>query len=390
MQRMQKENEQKIRGTAFKHRTNLVKATCWTLISVGAVSLIISFISDSQTLAFIGLSSLFWGALLLYIQPEEYTKQVLLDSVTLPSLETLGQIINELDYKGKAIYLPPKYLKNPEKNKAYLPKKQNEQLPEPEVFLKQQNTLFIKNPEGILLTPPGAELAKLFEKRLGKSFFQVDLQYFKQNLPKLFIDDLEIAENLEIKIESSKHFNEKMGTKYGTIQIKISNSTFRDLNKGNIKITQLYNTIGSPICSAIACALTKVTGRPLIIETIQSSKNGKIVEFTYKIEELDYQEKAEAPLEEIIEFLVSPNLLWRLPGLFLAILGLLTLIWIGHLMLYELLVWSKPLDLILFNSRLGEPIDLGIGMKVINYFVIGLALLCSGIFTYLLKRRGKA
>lgn len=386
---MQKANEQKNRKTATNYRTNLVKATCWILISIGASILIFSLILDSQTLAFIGLSSLFWGALLFYIQPEEYTKQVLLDSITPPSLETLGQMIEELDYKGKAIYLPPQYLKDPGKNKAYLPKRQNEQLPEPELFLNQQNTLFIKNPKGLLLTPPGAELTRLFEKRLGKSFLQMDLKAFKQNLSRLFVDDLEIAENLDIQIESSKHFNGKMGKKYGTFNIKISNLTFRDLVKGNIKLTKLYDTIGSPICSAIACALTKITGRPLIIATIQSSKNGKIIEYTYKIEELDYKEKAEAPLAEIIEFLTSPYHLWRLSGIFLAILGLLTLIWIGHLTLYELLVWSKPLDLILFTSRLGEPIDLGIGMKVINYFVIGSALLISGIITYLLKKRGE-
>jgi len=387
MQRLQKGNGHKNGETGTKPRIHLVKATCWTLISVGAVSLMISIISDSQTPAFIGLGLLFWGALLLYIQPEEYTKKVLLDAATLPSLETLSQIIDELGYKGKAIYLPPKYLKDPEANKAYLPKRRKEQLPEPEVILNQENHLFIKNPKGILLTPPGSELTKLFEKRLGISFTQTDLQYIKRNLPKLFMDHLEIAENLEIQIKSSKSSTGKTGTNYGTIHVKITNSIFRDTYKENTKLSQVYNTIGSPICSAIACALTKVTGKPLIIEVIQSSEDGKIIEVTYKVEKLEYNEQAEAPLAEVIELLVGPALLSKLPSLILIALGSLTLIWIGHFIWYEMAVWNKSLDLVLFTSRAGEPIDLGRGMKVIYYFAIGLALLFSGILTYLKRSR---
>jgi len=271
MQVPQKGNKEKKPETRTKQKTSLTKATTWSFLGVGSAALFISIVYVSSILAFIGLGLVFWGALLLYIQPEEYTKKVLLDAAVLPSLGTLNQIIHELDYKGKAIYLPPKYLKDPEASKVYIPKQKEGKLPTPEHILKQESPLFLKNPQGILLTPPGSQLTKLFEKTLDTSFAKTDLQYVTQNMPKLFIEDLEIAENLEIE------------TKHDLIHVKITNSILNDICNENRKLSQVYGTIGCPLCSAIACALTKATGKPITIEMIQTSEDDKIIEATYRI-----------------------------------------------------------------------------------------------------------
>ena len=330
MQRLQNGYRDKGGKTKTKQRISLAKAACWTLLSIGAVSLIVSIIFVSQILALIGICLIFWGAILLYIQPEEYTKKALLDAVMPLSFETLNQIINELGYKGKAIYLPPKYFEDPETNKAYLPKRPDEKPPEPNLILKQENQFFLNNPEGILFTPPGAQLTKLFEKRLGISFTQANLQYVKQNLPKLLIEDLEIAENLEIDIKPSKFSTEKTGTNYSIIHVRITNSIFKQMIKGNPKLSQVYNAVGYPLSSAIACALAKVTGKPLIIDDIQSYEDGNIIDVNYKIEKLEYTEIPEASLPDILT-LVRPTHLLRLIGLSLIVSGALALIWIGML-----------------------------------------------------------
>jgi len=386
VQRLQNGYRDKGGKTKTKHRIRLVKAACWTLLSIGALSLTVSIIFVSQILALIGICLIFWGAILLYIQPEEYTKKALLDAVMPLSFETLNQIINELGYRGKAIYLPPKYFEDQETNKAYLPKRLDEKPPEPNLILTQENQFFLNYPEGILFTPPGAQLTKLFEKRLGISFTQANLQYFKQNLPKLFIEDLEIAENLEIDIKPAKFSSEKTGTNYGIIHVRITNSIFKKMVKENPKLSQIYNTIGSPLSSAIACALAKVTGKPLIIDDIQSYKDGNIIEVTYKIEKLEYTEIPEAPLTDILT-LVHPTNLLRLIGLSLIVSGALALIWIGMLTWYDVSVWHKDLGFDLFTYRTAESIGLGIGMKFIHYYMIGSALLLVGILTYL--RKGK-
>jgi len=75
-------------------------------------------------------------------------------------------------------------------------------------------------------------------------------------------------------------------------------------------------------------------------------------------------------------------------GLFLAASGSIILAWVGLLTWYDMTSWGKDIALIFFGSRTGEAISLGIGMKVIYYFLVGLALLLSGLPTFL-RRRSK-
>jgi len=254
-----------------RHKISLTKAIGLILLSLGAIALIGSILYNSQISAFIGLGLIFWGVILTYVQTEEYIKQDLLDATTLPSLVTLNQTILELNYNGKALYLPPKYLKNPEANKAYIPKQKDEKLPTPEQIQEQENKLFIENPQGILITPPGAELTKLFEKTMETNFTRVDLKYLQQNLPKLFIEDLEIAQNFEMETEGNK------------VKVKIENSAYKNLAKINTQLSNLYANLGCPLSSAIASALAKATGKPIIIENQRISEDGKDIEIEYSI-----------------------------------------------------------------------------------------------------------
>jgi hypothetical protein len=254
-----------------RRKTSLTKATGWTMLGLGAATLIGSILYVSQILAFIGLGLIFWGAILTYIQTEEYVRENLLDTTVLPSLATLNQIIQELDYRGKAIYLPPKYLRDPEANKAYIPKQKDEKLPTPEQIQQQDTKLFIENPQGILLTPPGAELTKLFEKTLETSFTRIDLQYLQQNMPKLFIENLEIAQNFEMQTEKNK------------VYVKMENFVYKNLTKETANLLNLYFSLGCPVSSAIACALAKATGKPIVIENQQTSEDGKNMEIEYRI-----------------------------------------------------------------------------------------------------------
>jgi hypothetical protein len=385
MQTLQMGNKQGNPKTRTKHQVNLIKAATYAFIGIGSAALMTSIVYVSSILAFIGLGLIFWGALLLYIQPEEYTKKTLLDAAVIPPLSTLNQIIQELDYKGKAIYLPPKYLKDPEESKVYIPKQKEGQLPTPEHVLKQESHLFFENPQGILLTPPGAQLSNLFEKRLDTSFAKTDLKYVTQNLPKLLVEDLEIAENIEIETNNNK------------IKIRITNSTFKEAHKENNKF-YMYPYIGCPLSSAIACALTKATGKPITIEKIETSEDCKIIESTYLIlgktetetllPEIQPEELTEKLLIKPIPPLIRKRLLPNLASLLLTVIGSILLTEVAWVTLYDMTIWGKDIALIFLGSRTGQAISLGIGMKIIHYFLIGLASFLSGILTYL-RRRSK-
>lgn len=241
------------------------------LIMIAAIALALSVVYSSSILAFIGLGLMFWGAILAYIQTGEYIKGKLLDATVLAPLITINHVLQELRYEGKAIYLPPKYFRDQDESRAYIPKQKDGPLPTPEQIQEQENKLFIKSLNDLLITPPGAELARLFEKTLETSFIRIDLQHFQEVMPKLLIEDLEIAKNVEITAEGKK------------ILVKIENSNYQNLTKETERFSKLYKSLGCPLSSAIACALAKVTGKPITIEKQQINEGNKTIEVEYRI-----------------------------------------------------------------------------------------------------------
>lgn len=259
------------------------------MLLLGAVSLIASIVYDSSILAFIGLGLVFWGAVLFYVKPEEYTRKTLLEAALAPPLTTLNQMIQELGYEGDATYLPPKYFANPETTKVYISKIKYASLPRPEQTQLDENEPIGRAARGLLITPPGIELSRLMEKSLGTSFLRTDLKNLQQNLPKLFIEDLEIAEDLEIEMQNDS--NEKKGDdqasvaqkKNMTIHVRITKPIYGNIFKEAENSPRSSSPIGCPIRSALAVALTKTTGKPVRIIETKSSEDGNIMKATYEI-----------------------------------------------------------------------------------------------------------
>ena len=61
----------------------------------------------------------------------------------------------------------------------------------------------------------------------------------------------------------------------------------------------------------------------------------------------------------------------------------LVLGWVGTLTWNDISVWNKDIGTILFGSRAGEPISLGVGMALIHYTLIGVVLLAAGTGMFL-------
>lgn len=240
-----------------------------TLVSCGILALTSSIFFVSSILGFIGLGLTFWGILLLYLKQEKYVKSQLLDSATISSLENLNKIIDELDYKGKAVYLPPKYLKVFKSGIVYIPRKEEFNIPSVEEISEEKT--FLKNPQGICLTPPGLSLANLFEKELGTDFVRTDLDYLQKNMPKLFIETLEIAQDFQMEKQNN------------TINVTIIDSIYKDSCTETRKLQNICGSIGCPLCSAIACALTRATGKPITIEKDDISEDNKTITIQYRI-----------------------------------------------------------------------------------------------------------
>lgn len=240
----------------------------YALLVLGAIALMMSIVYSSSILAIIGLGLTFWGAILLFIRPTRYVKAQLLEAA-LSSLTTVDQIITDLKYCGKAIYLPPRYYRSPKSGIVFIPSKEGFCIPSVEQVA--EGKVFIENPRGICLTPAGLDLANLYENELRKDFARVPLKYLQEKLPKLFEEDLEIANDMEMSIESDE------------IKVRITGSIFENLCKEARKLSSICGSFGCPLCSSIAVALTRTTGNPVIIEESKQSLDSKTIETYYRI-----------------------------------------------------------------------------------------------------------
>lgn len=250
------------------------------LFFLGVAALIVSIVYTSSVLAFIGLGLTFWGAIIAYIHSDEYVKGSLLNATATPIFSTLNQTLNELDYNGKPVYLPPKYLNDPDDSRVYIPKSTNSRLPTPQQIQTLENKQPSRDSQGLLLKPPGFELARLFEKTLGTTFMRTDLNYLMKNMPKLLVEGLEIAKDLEIIQETVKPAaTEIVAIQHrdgvDRIHVKITDSVYQETSREIEQMSRIHGNIGDPLTSAIACAIAKSTGKPTIMTDEKTSEDGK-------------------------------------------------------------------------------------------------------------------
>ena len=139
-----------------------------------------------------------------------------------------------------------------ESSLLYIPKKPEQPIPSIEEINQKKIRFSIQN--GIVLTPPGLALSNLFEKELGTSFLKLDVFQLQFSLPKILIENLEIAKDVKIIIDPNK------------IIVKIVDNILNDLCQETRKLPKTHKLVGCPLSSAIACALAKTTGKIVIIQ----------------------------------------------------------------------------------------------------------------------------
>jgi len=269
IQQLEREN-QALKLEAWRNKRKPSGIVAYILLFLGVFFLCSSIIYSSTISVFVGVALTFWGALLLYVKPTAYVKASLLDSATISSLVTIDQIITDLGIEGRAIYLPPRSIKELKSGTAFIPTKKDTTMI-PSIEQISEGKVFRENPKGICLTPPGLGLVNLYEDELGKDLTKLDLDYLRNNLPKLFIEDLETAEDMEINTEAN------------IIRVKMTGSIYLDLCKEVRKLKNICGSLGCPLCSSLALAISRTTGKPVIIEDDKISGDNKTIEVSYLI-----------------------------------------------------------------------------------------------------------
>lgn len=237
-------------------------------LSFGVLVILLADFYESTTLAFIGLSLTFWGCLFLLVLYGKYVKSEVMDNMCSSSLFAIDQIIADSNVQGEAIYIPVV-------KESYLPihvGTKNEFVYIPNRDIEEEKAIeqaFIRNPEGLRLPPPGLSLANLMEKKSRQSFQNLNMDSLIETLPSIITQELEIANEFRITLEGNE------------VHVQMVKPVCEDLCKEVRKMQKIYPHIGCPLCSSIACILTRVTNKPVIIERC-TLKNGNI-ETYYRI-----------------------------------------------------------------------------------------------------------
>lgn len=66
------------------------------------------------------------------------------------------------------------------------------------------------------------------------------------------------------------------------VKVQVKNHVFKDLCDETRKLKRTHETVGCPLSSALACALAKVTGKPVTIEKEETTTD-ETTSIEYKI-----------------------------------------------------------------------------------------------------------
>jgi len=239
-----------------------------TLLILGVLGIASSIFYESTVLAFVGLTLILWGCLFTLVLPSKYVKSEVMDHMSSSSLSAIDLIISDLNLKGKPIYVPvPKglylpYIRGMKNEFVYIPEKDIEI----EAALEQA---FTRNPKGLRLTPPGLALADLLEEKSRLKFYDLETDALIELLPAFITRELELAENFEISL------------KEGGAHATMKNAACQDLCESASRMQNICPHIGCPITSSVACILTRVTNRPVILVSCLLRDN--MIEAHYQI-----------------------------------------------------------------------------------------------------------
>ncbi len=260
---MQRTEIVRIRKHAVRQRLAFISSII--LLMLGIASLFESVVLSSSVFALIGLGLTFWGFLFIFVRPSGYARSELVDSTALSSIQTIDRIVYEMGLHGKGIYVPGQ---GREGVRLFVPAEKDVIVPPNDLT---EDSVFHSNPKGLVMVPPGLELAKFFFERLSGRKGPLTIKRLQRELPSLLTSDLDIMEAFEIKVDGNKVLTRSVNSLY---------SDFCD----EIRLkTRVCSAFGCPICSSVGCLLVAATSRPVMLENEESSSDGRTNTVVYTI-----------------------------------------------------------------------------------------------------------
>jgi hypothetical protein len=244
------------------------------LIGAGGAAIGGSYFASSVVLTLAGLGLVFWGAIMLYISPQRFVPEKVVESMSISTTKSIDKLLVSLNYKGKTVFLHPKHLKGLSQGYVFIPFESKEQtmLPSDEALAEER--LVYDNPRGIFMVAPSHGLVQLLEKEMDTNLATADMAYVKEQMPRLFVNNLRMVDSMLIE------------ENHGFIRVKMGGEAAARTCKTVTNETTIGSHFGCPLCSSIGLVISKVTGKPVTIEENKVHEVENIITTTYRTLEI--------------------------------------------------------------------------------------------------------
>jgi len=261
LSKLRKENEKLLNELQIlkkKPRNNIG----YVILFGGALLVLNAIYYSSEISAYVGIALLFWGAIILYVSPDEYVRKRILDVSVIESIFFIDKILKELKYSGDPLYISPKSLWGLRNSTIIVPKNELHQIPSDDLMSNEDISIL---EDGVIkVNPPGLGLSKYIEDEMKIDFSSTDLMNLQSNLGNMLVNDLGLVKTFQISI------SERL------ISIEMTESLFFEILSDLIKFDNLKH-IGGPLVSALACIVARSTRKPVFIQDISVNHNEKSI-----------------------------------------------------------------------------------------------------------------
>ena len=266
---------QKLMLSNLKHNKKLGKALRQEPIrlglavtSIGAGCLTISYLSSSVILTFIGLGLTLWGLLLFYIsQPKSIPRKVF-DVLSFSMLRSIDAIVDESYHGESVVHFYDANRNSLAKGYIYFAHKPNGAV---QNYVQLNSQEISKNDlDGTFILSPSQGLLDLFEKELNVNLAKIDFPFLERALPDILVEELKLVDYFLIESNDD------------TFAIQFSGEPSVHLCRLINEKSEIGYRIGCPVCSVLALALSKSTGRPIRIKQTITEGDGSNIRTVYE------------------------------------------------------------------------------------------------------------
>lgn len=242
------------------------KRASQVLLVAGLTSLVISYFFSSTIMTFIGLGLTFWGALLIYVTRKVFIANDTANIILASTLRSTEFLLSKQNFRGRAIYLPPRGLEELTSAKALVSHEDAKSLE-----IAQLNAVSDDASQKATLSPLGLDLAVAFEREFGTSFARVDFADLQLKLPDILTKAFDLFEDVQLERDGSE------------ITVMMKGEIGSQICSVVRSMGSIHEVVGCPICSSLAVILANVFRRPIILEESTLSKNNSSLRNAYTL-----------------------------------------------------------------------------------------------------------